>query len=318
MKVKQVISLLGLVGLLLLIVLDRHQFESFWHLIRNIRLYILLLIILVHLFSYYLNALYYRSILRVFGYQVYVARLFQGALATNFVNYVFPSAGLGGAAFLSQALKPAVPRGEGFLTQIVRYALSSLATLLMVPVAIILLLVGQDNNKKVFIVTLVSSLVILVFGIVMVAVVALREQWVRRVFKRISLKFKKTYVERFADDFYRGFRIILNNLSDMLVPFGWSIAYIVAEVFTLYLAFLAFGKVVNPGLALMGYILANVASFFGGTIISLGAFELSLTGTLVALGQPLSLAISVTLVYRIMSLIVGLPPGFVFYRKFLT
>jgi uncharacterized membrane protein YbhN (UPF0104 family) len=103
----------------------------------------------------------------------------------------------------------------------------------------------------------------------------------------------------------------------LLMPFAWSIIYIVIELGTFYMAFLAFGKIENPGIVVMAYLFANIASIFGGVFFSTGIFELGMAGTLVALGTPLALAVSVTTVYRVINLLIGLPPGYYFYRQYL-
>jgi uncharacterized membrane protein YbhN (UPF0104 family) len=108
-----------------------------------------------------------------------------------------------------------------------------------------------------------------------------------------------------------------SNKRRMLVPFAWSMVYIVIEVFTFYLTFLAFGRVENVGIVIMAYLFANIASTFGGVFFSTGTFELGMAGTLVALGTPVALAFSVTVVYRVLNLVISLPPGFFYYRKYL-
>lgn len=318
-KPKQVILVLGVIALLFVIIFNKNQFIQFWKLLFTIKFYVLAVVLLVQLFSYYLNALYYQSILKKFKYNIRVLRLFEGALAANFVNAIFPTVGIGGAAFLSQVLKPEVPRGEGFFVQIVRYVLSSIATAILIPVAIVLLLLGHHGSSGVFYFVIVSSTVIICFGVLLFFLVR-REHIIRKLIHWLEKKFtflNALNAKEFTGDFYRGFHVVFDDIRVMLIPFLWSAAYIFVEVLTLYIAFLAFGKVVNPGVVLMGYILANIASFFGGVIISIGAFELSLTGTLVALGQPFTLALSVTIVYRVVNMIIGLPPGFIYYRKYL-
>jgi uncharacterized protein (TIRG00374 family) len=124
-------------------------------------------------------------------------------------------------------------------------------------------------------------------------------------------------VDHFIDEFYVGYRTMTHHKRQMLVPFGWSIVYILIEVLTFYLAFVAFGKFVVPGIAIMAYLFANIVSIFGGVFFSTGTFEVGMAGTLVVLGVPLVLAISVTTVYRVLNLIIGLPPGFYFYKKYL-
>ncbi|HEV2413105.1 MAG TPA: lysylphosphatidylglycerol synthase transmembrane domain-containing protein [Candidatus Saccharimonadales bacterium] len=323
LRIHTTLLLLGLIGLAVIIALNTHQLNTFVHLLKGLRWYVIVAIIVVQVASYYINALYYQSILKVFGYSIQTGRLFQGALATNFVNYLVPSAGVAGAGFLSQVLYPDVPRGEGVLAQFLRYAFSSLAVLLMLPVGLTLIYFGSHTSPTIYRITIFSVAGILAAAILIITAIH-HEQMMRRFIKllerrlkRLFARFEKQAVEKFVNDFYAGYHAIIKRKRLMWTPFVWSMIYIVIEIFTFYLAFLAFGKTVGFGIAIMSYLLANIASLFGGAIFSTGVFELGMAGTLVALGQPLALAVSVTLVYRILNLLISLPPGFYFYKKYL-
>ncbi|MDA8081127.1 MAG: lysylphosphatidylglycerol synthase transmembrane domain-containing protein [Actinomycetota bacterium] len=323
MKLRNLMALLGVIGLVIVVWLNRGQFVGVWRILKTLRWYILAFVILIQLASYWVNGLYYRSILRIFGYEMSIRRLFEGALATNFVNYVLPSAGIAGAGYLSQVLAPDVPRGESVLTQLTRYALSGLAVLIMMPVGLLLVLFTSNSAHQIVRITLLSALAITVFAVFMVAVVQ-QESAVYRsvdrvvvVLKRAFPKIKPDAIRHFVDDFYLGWHRIISHKRHMLAPFEWSIIYIVIEMGTFYLTFLAFGKLINPGISIMAYLFANIASIFGGVFFSTGTFEVGMAGTLVVLGLPFPLAVSVTSVYRVLNLLIGLPPGFYFYRRYL-
>lgn len=326
MTIRRALFGIGLLGLAIVILLNRGQISTFFHDIQKLKWYVLALVVFVQFSSYYLNALYYQSILRVFGYQIKALRLFEGALATNYINYIVPSAGMAGAGFLSQVLSPEVPRGEGVLVQFVRYAFSSLAVLLMMPVGfslVILSNVHASGTRTIVTTAILSVVVIIVLAYLIVLLIrkeaSLRRvvAWLGRRFRKLFGNFREDSIQHFIDEFYVGIHTMARQKRRLTVPFVWSIVYIVIEIATFYLAFLAFGKVVNPGVAIMGYLLANIASVFGGTLFSTGVFELGMAGTLVALGQPLAFAVSVTLTYRIVNLLVGLPPGLYYYDKYL-
>jgi len=324
--VRHILTAIGVVGLAGVLLLNRGQLDQFIHVIHQLRWYVLLLVVLVQLTSYYMNALYYQSILRVFGYRVTAMRVFEGALATNYVNYILPSAGMAGAGFLSQVLSPEVPRGEGVLAQFVRYAFSSLAVFLMLPVGFTLVVLSNvhTSGTHTIVTTAILSFVLIIVLAVDIVELIRREAPLRKLVKRIARLFHKRFakfdeetVEHFVDEFYVGVHMMVRQRRHLLIPFIWSIFYIVVEMATFYLAFLAFGRTVNPWVAIMGYLLANISSVFGGAFFSTGVFEFSMAGTLVALGQPLAFAVPVTLTYRILNLLIGLPPGFVYYNKYL-
>ena len=171
-NLRRAFTILGLVGLGIVIYLNRNDLKSFWSLLGEVRWYYLAAVVAVQLGSYWLNALYYRSILRIFSDEVGIVRLFEGALATNFVNYVLPSAGLAGAGYLSQVLAPEVPRGVSVLVQLMRYALSALSVLLMMPVGLGLLYAfGIEQGRSVVGITGASAMAITVGAFALVALV---------------------------------------------------------------------------------------------------------------------------------------------------
>lgn len=323
LSIHGILALAGLAALAVVALLNGHQFANFWHLFKQLKWYVLAAIVLVQVGSYWMNALYYRSILRIFSYDVGLARLFEGALATNFVNYVVPTAGLAGAGYLSQVLSPDVPRGEVVLAQLMRYGLSALAVLVMMPVGILLIIFSGDAGHAIVKTTILAALGVTILGVGIVALVqretACRRTiaWAAKHLHRMLPKFEPAVVRHFIDEFYVGYHALARRKRRLLTPFGWSMLYIIIEILTFYMAFLAFGKVINPGIAVMAYLFANIASIFGGVFFSTGIFEAGMAGTLVALGLPFSLALSVTVVYRVLNLLIGLPPGFYFYRKYL-
>lgn len=317
-------AVLGVIALAVVIFLNRHDLRIFWHLLGSLRWYILAAVVGVQLASYWVNGLYYRSILRIFSYDISVERLFEGALATNFVNYVVPTMGLAGAGYLSQVLTPDVPRGEAVLSQLMRYALSALAVLLMLPVGFLLVLTSGLADRSIVKATLFSTAIIIAIATCIVVLLS-KERWARRAVRgsiglvtRVRPRYHgEKAVWHFVDDFYVGFHKMGQDKMKMLVPFAWSLVYIAIEIGTFYMAFLAFGTTEPLGVVIMAYLFANIASTFGGVFFSTGSFELGMAATLVALGTGFALSVSVTIVYRMLNLLIGLPPGFYFYRKYL-
>jgi len=323
-SLRNLFSILGIIGLGIVVLFSRGEFTSFWRLLSNLRWYIIVLVIIIQIASYWLNAMYYRSILRIFSFEVTITRLFEGALAANFVNYIVPTIGLAGAGYLSEVLKPEVPRGVSVLVQFMRYALSGLAVLVMLPVGFLLILTAKETDHAIVKLTIAAAIGIAVLVIVLVALVqqetALRRlvDWLMRGVKRVYPKFKsEVNVRKFIGDFYVGYRIMTKSKLRMLIPFAWSIVYILVEIATFYLAFLAFGKIAALGVVVMAYLFANITAIFGGVFFSTGIFELGMIGTLVTLGTPFSLAFAITTVYRVLNLLIGLPPGYFYYRKYL-
>lgn len=325
MNLKQILVALGLVGLAVVIIINAGQFEQFVRLVRGLRWYIVALIIVIQLYSYYANAKFYQTILQIFSHRLRVRRLYEVSLAVNFVNQILPAAGLAGAGFLSQATRPEVPRGEAMLAQLMRQAFSALGVLAVLPVGFVALFWSGNVNRVTMRLMLILISALITVSLLLLMLIndeKLARRLVHRFFalanrsKRIRrLPLGEEQVGRVLDEFYHGYHLLRRHFRAMLVPLGWSLAYIVIEILTLWLVFAAFGKLVNPGVVIAAYTLSNIASIAGGLIASIGVFEASMVGALVALGSSFSLAFSVTVVYRILNMLIGLPPGVYFYRK---
>ena len=329
MNIKQVLVALGLVGLAVVVIINAGQFGQFIHLVSGLRWYVVTGIILVQLYSYYANAKYYQTVLNIFDHQLKVRRLYEVSLAVNFVNQILPAAGLAGAGFLSQATQPEVPRGEALLAQLLRQAFSALGVLLILPFGFVCLFWAGNVSQ-----VTVRLMLILISAIITAALLLLMlvndEALTRRLTHRLfafanrsrqvkkRLPLDKRRVERFLEEFYSGYHILKDNFRAMQPALLWSVAYILIEVLTIWLVFLAFGHLVNPGVVIAAYTLSNIASIGGGLISSIGVFEASMVGALVALGSSFSLAFSVTVVYRVLNMLIGLPPGVYFYRKYIA
>jgi hypothetical protein len=199
-----------------------------------------------------------------------------------------------------------------------------MALLLMVPLGIILIIIGHRSRESVVVESLLLAASVLIGALLLFWIVH-HEHKLRRLVGRAQRTIKRIFpgfngeksIARFLDNFYRGYHSMLSRKHRMYGPFGWSILYVLVELMTVYLVFLAFGQAINPGIVIIGYLVANAVSIFGGILFSVGAFEVGMAGTFIALGVSSSLALAITVVYRSLNLVVSLPPGFYYYRKYL-
>lgn len=321
-NIAHLFTVIGLIGLVLVVVFNHRQFSLFIQVIHHVNVYLLIAVIFAQVFCYFINAVYYRSILRIFGYRMHLSRLFEGALAANFVNYILPTLGLAGAGYLSQVLAPEVSRAISVLTQLTRYAFSALSIVLMMPVGFGIIYLSGSSAHGVIHYMVIATISIIVLGAIILFCLA-REAWLKKGVARCSHMLKRHFRSfpdqafmHFIDEFYNGYHQLNSRPPLLLRPFGWSIAYILFEMATLYIVSIAFGNIINPGIIIIGFLFANIVSILGGVFFSSGVFELGMAGTFVALGAPISVAFAVTIVYRVMNLLIGLPLGYIFYRKY--
>lgn len=79
--------------------------------------------------------------------------------------------------------------------------------------------------------------------------------------------------------------------------------------------FLAFGQLVNPGAVIIAYAVANFAGLVSVLPGGVGIYEALMTGVFVTAGIPAALSLPVIVAFRIVSMIVQLPIGYVFYQR---
>jgi uncharacterized protein (TIRG00374 family) len=94
----------------------------------------------------------------------------------------------------------------------------------------------------------------------------------------------------------------------------WALLVNISEVLTIYLAYLALGQVVNPGAVILAYSVASFAGLVSVLPGGIGVYETLMTTTLAASGVPKALALSATLIYRIFTMIIFVPAGFILYQ----
>ena len=74
----------------------------------------------------------------------------------------------------------------------------------------------------------------------------------------------------------------------------------------------------NLGAVILAYAVANFAGLVSVMPGGVGIYEALMTGVLVAAGVPAALSLPVTVMYRVLSTLIQVPPGWYFYHKTLT
>lgn len=288
----------------------------------------LILVVAVQLVSYLTNALFYRSFLSILGYRRKLKELYEIAITINFVNLIFPSAGLSGASFLSRELE-GVPVGKSMLTQIFRYVFTAVSFFVVLTVGWLFLFLAGEVDLIIGRITLLILLII-IFGGILIAmyvsdrpkmeqltkwIVATINLWSGRIRRKRSRLISEEQRKLFLDEFYQGGQILLSKRGRWIRPLIFSLAGNIFEVGTIYVVFMAFGTFLNPGVVVAAYTLANIFSLASLVTGGIGVYEATMVAAFVSLGVPLAVAFPVTIVYRVLNFWIFLPLGFYFYRQ---
>jgi putative heme transporter len=252
------------------------------------------------------------------------------ALELNFVNHVFPSGGVAGFSYLGIRFKEkGIPVARTTLAQVVRFALTFVSFLIILFFGMFLLSFGSGSSGGGVAMFIGLSIAFLTLFTLLVAIyiagsekrirvfTAFLPKLINGIIKHITRKAEVINVEKIEklfSDFHKDYLIIAKDWRQLKKPFVWALVVNLTEISTAYLAYIALGHLVNPGAVILAY---SVASFAGLVAIlpgGIGVYEALMTGVLASAGVPKALALSATLIYRIFTIIVFIPTGFILYQ----
>ena len=333
MKLRRFLILIGVLGILVLVFSTLGNPMKIVQAFEKVRWFVVPLVIVMQLLSYYYNARYYQEFFAIFGHSVNFRRLYEASLAINFANQAIPSGGVAGTTYLAEAVKDSgVPPGQTTLAQLNRYIFTFLSYFIVLAFGFLMLLFGNDLDKVSVRFMILLMVIVLAAGVVLLAVFAERsrlEKLVRPIIRGLNKLARRILKHRhqpvisdeqldtFLDEFYHGLHRVMEHKGRWPALLWWSFGGNLAEVATLYAVFVGFGQWVNPGIVISAYTLGIAASVAGILANGLGVLEASLIGTFAALGVPFALAFAVTIVYRVLSFVLFLPPGLYYYRRHL-
>ncbi len=290
----------------------------------------LLLMLPLQALNYSAYANMYHELLEMLGTKQPFRRLYKVALELNFVNHVFPSGGVSGFSFFTARLKPfGVSTAQSTLTQTLRFLLTFASFVILLFVGLFMLALGGSASNMTILITCTLSF-LTVFGIVVgIYVVSSKRRihsfsqaltkYVNRAIHLVRPKHPETInlkrVEKVFGETHENYLLLKEKFPQMRKPFYYAMLANVTELATIYSVYIAYGQFVNPGAVIIAYALANFAGMVAVLPGGIGVYEGLMTAVLVSAGVPAGLAISVTIMYRVLNMILSLPVGYYFYHK---
>lgn len=329
MKWRYIFVLLALGAFIVIGFLNRGEVKEAIGLLRTARWPLLALAPLIQLISFYANARYYQTFMATFSYPAGLGRLYRMSLALNFVNQITPSAGISGVTFFSYGLRQQVPAGKATLIQFGRYFLTFVSYSVLLLFALLLIYFGGGIDKIIVrVVVLLIAGSLLGFGLFIYALSTKRGfnrliyrlqrlvDWSAARFRRSKRPVVgKGRMKRLLIEFHQGFDLVSRERHRLLKPLFYALMGSFMELATLYVVFAALGALINPGAAIIGYAVANTASAVSVVPGDVGIYELAMVASLSATGISLGIALSATLLYRILNKALFLPIGFYYYSQ---
>lgn len=327
---KLILNLVTLALLVLAVFLVRKDIGGAIRDIGRINSIALLLIVPLQAQNYAAYAHLYQEFLRILGNKQPFKRMYKVALELNFVNHVFPSGGVSGFSYFAMRLKPnGVTTTQATLTQTMRFVLTFSSYVILLFIGLFMLALGGSASNMTILLTC-SLAFLTVFTIIVGTYVISSKTRIRTFTKNLTKVVNKLIhlirpsypetismerVEGFCNEVHDNYKILKDKLPELRKPFFYSMLANITELATIYVVYIAYGAYVNPGAVIIAYAVANFAGLIAVLPGGIGVYEGLMAAVLVSAGVPAGLAISVTVMYRVINLALTLPIGYFYYHK---
>ncbi len=330
---KTILTIITLGGLLLLIVFSWEQIVDTFENFRNIAVWVLLFMIIWQILNYHSYTQLYRGLFAILGNTVRYWPMYRVSVELNFVNHVFPSAGVAGFSYFGFRMKDlGVSPSKATLVQMMRFVTIFISFQVLLLIGVLsLALTGKANDFVMLVAGSIGTL--LVIGTISIMYIVGNKKRidsftvaltriVNKVIHAVRPKHPETinisWVRKLFLDLHEDYVILKKNYKDLRWPMVYAFFANFTEIATVYMVFLAFGEPVNIGAVILAYAVANFAGLISVLPGGIGVYEALMTGVLAAAGVPPSVAIPVTVTYRILSMAIQLPPGYILYQRALS
>ncbi len=330
---RKILTWFTLVALALLVFFLRDQIIETFRNLDQVNTYILLFIIVWQIWNYHTYARLYQGLFQILGTKINYKSSYKVAVELNFVNHVFPSAGVSGFSYFGLRMKQlGATAAQATLVQTMRFVtvFVSFQALLLLGV----LLLTLDNKASNLVIFVASSLgTLLVVGTLAVIYVVSDKKRIDALFTSLSKAINSIIrtvrpkhqeainiasAQKLFLEFHENYEILKKNYKQLKWPLVHAFFSSLTEILTIYTVYVAFGVYVNFGAVIIAYAIVNFAGLISVLPGGIGVYEGLMTAVLATMGVPPSLSIPATVMYRVLSMAIQLPPGYYFYHKALN
>lgn len=324
------LNIITLAALAFLIIISWDQILEAFRELDSLNTWALLMMIPVQLVSYYGVAKLYHAFFVSQGEKVSMKVMYKIALELNFVNHVFPSGGVSGFSYLNLRLKQyGISGAKSTLAQILRFGMTFISFLVLLVVGIIALSLGSSAGGFIILITstiIFATIVGAGLAIYIISKPSRIKAFVGWLPKALNWLFRTLHIakreiinipklENSLEDLHTDYKVLSKDTKLVKQLLKWALIMNIAEVLTVYLVYIAFGTFVNPGAVIIAYAVANFAGLIAVLPGGVGIYEGLMTATLASAGVPRALALSATVIYRVLSMAFFLPVGYYFYHQ---
>ena len=326
---KLLLNIVTVLALIVLVVAIHKQLLETLKNLTKVNAWALLLLIPVQLLNYHSQTKLYQGLFAAVGNKLRYWFLFKASLELNFINHVFPSGGVSGISYFGVRLRNnEITTGKATLIQLMKLVLLVLSFEIMLVAGLLFLAIGNKANDFTILVTSSITTLMLVGTIAFAMIIGSQKRitatftfltrGINRVLHFFMPKSPETIsiarVQRGFEELHSNYRMLASRWKELKGSFFWALIANATEVATIYVVYIAFGEWVNVGAVILAYAVANVAGLISVMPGGVGIYEALMTGVLVAAGIPAAVSLPVTVMYRVLSTIIQIPPGYILYH----
>lgn len=329
-SIKFWINGITVLALLLLVIFAQDQISEAFRTFADLNILWLLLVIPIQLFNHFSVAKFYKSYLKTLDEDIKTTELFRVSLEMNFVNNVFPSGGVSGFGYLGLRLKKLGVRGsKSTLLQTSRHMLTFLSFIVYLMIALFFLSMFGSASRLIILIATSLSVGIFFGTLVLIYIISDKKRvteftaalprFINMIVRFLHSKNRQpiniSRIESLFGDLHKDYIHVRKNWKDLRHPFLWTMSMNLTEIATIFVVYLSFSEIVNPGAIIIAYAVANMAGLVAVLPGGVGVYEGLMTGVMASAGIREALALSATVVYRVFNMGLFLPIGYFFYSR---
>ncbi len=327
---KLIVNVVTIAALFILIVVSRAQLAQTFDNLFKVHAWALLLIIPVEYLNYDAQARLYQKLFALTGNQLGYWRLFKASLELNFVNNVFPSGGVTGISYFGVRMRGEnITGAKATLVHLMKLVMLFLSFEALIVVGMFFLAV-EGHMSSIILLVAGSLTTLLVVGTAAFAFIIGSEKRIASFFTWGTVQLNKIIrivrpeygetiniarARMMFEDLHANYMLVRKDWRQLRQPFWQAFLANLWEVMAVYVVYIAFGHFVNFGAVILAYAVANFAGLVSILPGGIGIYEGLMTLVLAAAGVPSALSLPVTVMYRILNMVVQLPPGYYLYHK---
>ncbi len=252
------------------------------------------------------------------------------ALELNFVNHVFPSAGVSGASYMTFRLgKFGVNHGRAMLAQVVRLVMQFVSFAALMVIAV--LWVTFDGNLTRFTILIASTLVTVILASIIGTIFLvgslkrlekfeefldnLINKQTKKLLRRSRDLVNREKMHAFFTDLHKDYIELRADPTCLIGSFWWGTVQNVAETAMFFVTFLSLGAFINPAPILIALGLAALVGTFLVTPGGAGGYEAAAILFLTSAGVSPIISVAGVLLARSSLIILTIASGYLFYNS---